>query len=1134
MKATSQRHSLFPHRNRSVLTRLVRSAAATLVLALPLVAGDVKLREETLVLPTYGVGKPDRNPRFYQGRTYQGARGTFYPYPVQDHLTGERSDRPWKAVYLENDHVEICVLPEIGGRIFTAVDKSNGYDFFYRQRVIKPALIGMLGAWISGGVEWNVPHHHRASSFMPVDWTSEEHPDGSRTIWVGEIERRHRMKWLIGLTLHPDRSYLELTVKLFNRSPVAHSFLFWINPAVHANEHYQVIFPPSTEWAVQHAKPEFASWPIARQFYGGVDYTRGVDISWWKNHPSPVSFFAWDSKEDFFGGYDHGREAGVVHVADHHVVPGKKFFEWGNGPTGEMWDTILTDEDGPYLELMAGAYSDNQPDYSWIQPGEVKTWKHYWYPIRDLGGFKNANTEAALNLESTDRSVFLAFHTTAPHPNAQIRLASGGRTLLERSVNIAPAEPFQTTVPLPDLVDPLTLRASLHDHRGRELIAYQARQSPAIPMPAPVQRPAPPAEVPTLEQLYLTGLRIEQLYSPAFEPDPYYEEILRRDPNDYRANTALGILYCKRGQFDAAEERLRAAVNQSRHNYIRPKETEADYYLGVALRAQDKPSEAEDAFHAAAWNPAWRAPSCFALAELACRRGDWSLALTHADRALAVNALDPRLRSLTASIYRKLGRRDDAASSAELALDLDPLEFRAWNELRLVRQAQARSAEAEQAANSLLERMRCDVQNYLELAVDYGNGGFNREALELLENAAHLSPDDDQAYPMVYYFYAFYAEELGDADSASRARQLARTMPADYCFPHRWEAAPALRQAIHREPNDARAPYYLGNLLYDHQPEPAIATWETARARDPRLALTHRNLGLAYAAVRSDLPSAIASLEQAVALDPTDARLFYELDMVSEAAGIDPAVRLARLERHRQIVNSRDDATTRMIILLTQQGGNDRALELLRTRQFHNWEGGGEIREAYVDALLTRGVRALHHGKPDSALRDFKAALDFPKNLAVGRPRRDGRLVQIQCLIGDAFTALDQPTEARSAYTTAADDAAARAGDAGYYRARALLQLNRRNDADPLFESLVTSGRQLLTASPAADYFAKFGERESARARESRSHYWVALGEAGLGRTASAIASLQRALQSNPAHLWARTYLELLQSSPKH
>ena len=167
------------------------------------------------------------------------------------------------------------------------------------------------------------------------------------------------------------------------------------------------------------------------------------------------------------------------------------------------------------------------------------------------------------------------------------------------------------------------------------------------------------------------------------------------------------------------------------------------------------------------------------------------------------------------------------------ALALDPLELRALNELGPVR-----------AAHS---RMRDDVQSYLDLAVEYGNGGFYLEALELLEDAAHLSADDDQGDPMVYYYFAFYAEALGDAEAASRARQLAPTMPSDYCFPHRWEAAPALRQALEREPTDAHAPYYLGNLLYDHQPESAIAAWEMARSRDPRFAPVHRNLGLAYA-----------------------------------------------------------------------------------------------------------------------------------------------------------------------------------------------------------------------------------------------------------------------------------------------
>jgi hypothetical protein len=236
------------------------AAAATGLVAAP---AEVSLWETNLVIPTYRAAPPDPNPRFYQGRTYQGARATFYPYPVSDRLTDAREDQTYRAVFLENQYVQLSVLPELGGRIFSAVDKSNQYDFFYRQHVIKPALIGMLGAWISGGVEWNVPHHHRASSFMPVDHALESHADGSKTLWVGEIELRHRLKWSVGLTLYPDRSYIEMSVRLANRTPFAHSFLFWINPAVHANTNYQVVFPPRTAFAVQHGKPEFVHWPSA-------------------------------------------------------------------------------------------------------------------------------------------------------------------------------------------------------------------------------------------------------------------------------------------------------------------------------------------------------------------------------------------------------------------------------------------------------------------------------------------------------------------------------------------------------------------------------------------------------------------------------------------------------------------------------------------------------------------------------------------------------------------------------------------------------------------------------------------------------------------------------------------------------
>ena len=287
--------------------------------------------EQDITIPTYRTGEPEKDPIFYSGRSYQGAKGPVYPYPLLDKLSDVKVDRKYHAVFLENPYVQFSILPELGGRMFSGQDRGNGYDFLYRQHVIKPALIGMIGAWISGGIEWDIPHHHRATTFMPVAYRLVENADGSKTVWLGEIERRHRMKWLVGLTLFPDKSYLKATVKLFNRTPLAHSLLYFANVAVQANADYQVIFPPATRYGTQHGKSEFVHWPIGRGVYGGLDRS-GVDVSWWKNLPTPVSIFAWNHEDDFFGGYDHGKTGRLAIIADHHVAPGQEVLRLGQRP----------------------------------------------------------------------------------------------------------------------------------------------------------------------------------------------------------------------------------------------------------------------------------------------------------------------------------------------------------------------------------------------------------------------------------------------------------------------------------------------------------------------------------------------------------------------------------------------------------------------------------------------------------------------------------------------------------------------------------------------------------------------------------------------------------------------------------
>jgi tetratricopeptide (TPR) repeat protein len=1105
--------------------------------ALAIQAADaVELREGELVLPTYLAGPPDPVPRFYQGRTYQGARATFYPYPVQDRLTDVKEDRRYRAVFLGNRYLQLTILPELGGRILSAVDKANGYDFFYRQNVVKPALIGMLGAWISGGVEWNVPHHHRATSFMPVDCALEEHPDGSKTAWVGEIEWRHRLKWEVGLTLYPERSYLEISARVFNRTPLAQSFLFWINPAVHANTNYQVLFPPDARFAVQHGKPEFARWPVAREVYGGTDYTAGVDISWWKNHPSPVSFFCFHSDEDFFGGYDHGRQAGVLHWADHHAVPGKKFFEWGNGPEGEAWSRILTDADGPYLELMAGAYSDNQPDYSWLRPGEVKTWKHFWYPIRELGGVKAATVDAALNLDVTNQTLRLALNATAEFAGARARLRIEDRVLLDQALTLGPTRPFVTNLVVDGAFDATRLEAVLAANDGRELVAYRPVAPTEPPLPEPAGRPAPPKDIATVEELDLTGQRIEQLYSPAFEAAPYYLEALRRDPGDSRANTALGVLRARAGRWEEAERYLRAAADRLTAHYIRPKEVEAFYYLGVVRFERERLDEAYDAFQRATWDPAWQPAGCLALARIDARRGHFESALQQANRAIAAGALNTAARNLKAALLRRLQRFEEAEELARSTLAFDPLDAHAAHELALAQRQKGDRPASERTLVAWRARLRGDPQVHLELASDYGRAGLWPEAAEVLERfvdgpgpatnaslrslAGAASGAVTNVNPLVFYHLGYYQEMSGQIQSLKSYRQAARQSP-DFCFPFRWEEERILRRAIEWDPEDGRAWYYLGNLLYDHQPEAAIEAWEASRAAQPGFALVHRNLGLAYAQTRHDATAAVASLEKAVELDPRQPRFLYELDVQYEAAGMPLAQRLEMLTNHHDVAVLRDDALSREIRLLAAAAQADRALDLLQTHRFHNWEGSAEIHSLYVDVLLVRGQARARRGEHAAALKDYEAALEYPPHLEVGRPRRERRAGQVAYFIGTAQEGLGDAAKAREAYERAVERIETAPSEAQYHQALALRKLGRNAEAERVFEGLVRRGEGLVAAGEPADYFAKFGEKQAERVRQAQGHYLVALGRLGLDRKPAAQAALSRALELDPAHLGA-------------
>jgi tetratricopeptide (TPR) repeat protein len=1088
----------------------------------PTIGQSVRAWVQPLMIPTYPVGAADPNPMFFETRNIQGANGNIYPHPFTDQLGSEKVDQTYEAIYLENEYLQLILLPEIGGRIFAGLDKTNGYDFFYRHKVIKPALIGVFGPWISGGVEFNWPQHHRPSTFDRVDYVIEAHPDGGATAWMGEHDPLNRTKGMVGICLHPGKALVEIKARLYNRTPIPQTFLWWANAGVHINEQYQVIFPPDVKYAVYHAKNPVIRYPIAKGRYLANDYGAGTDVSWWANSPQATSFFAGESKYEFFGGYDHARRAGVVHVADGGISPGKKFFTWGNGPFGHTWQKALMDDTGEYLELMAGVYTDNQPDFTWIAPYETKTFSQYWYPVQEIGPMKNANLRAAVNLEVKDGQVFVGVYAVEELPEARIVLRAKDKYIVEENVDLAPGAAFLRKISLPDETDENDLLLRVLDRQESEVIRYQPEEAREGQMADPYQPPPRPEDTASVEELYLTGLHLEQYRHVSLSPEPYWEEALRRDPGDSRSHVALGRQLFRRGLYSQAEEHFRLAIERLTMRNYNPDEGAAHYHLGLVLQHQRRFDEAYQAFNKATWTYAWVSAGCYALAQIDCRRGDFTIALEHLERALQANPQNQKARNLRSAALRRSADNEAAAEFAAETLGMDPLDHWARYELVL---ATADAAEADVGELSTLRKMmRGEVQTMLDIAFDYANAGLWQEASDFLAPAAA----SDSPYPMAAYALGYFAHQRGHADQAAGWWLRGSQADPDYCFSWRLEELAVLEAVLAHNPEDIRASYYLGNLLYDKKRyTEAVELWQKATKMEPDFAIPWRNLGLAAFNRQRDLERALACYEKAWQTNPTDPRLLLEYDQLRRRKGVSPEERLRFLEEYPEVVQQRDDLVIERISLHNRLGRPEMALRIAAGHDFHAWEGGeGRVAGQYATAHWLLGRQALEAGDATAALEHFIQGLDYPENLGVAP--FEAETIYLVYYQGVAYKRLGRQAEAQAAF----ERVLSIWGDllVTYYRALALRELGKEEKANALLNDLHRQALELVENGPQTSYF--FAGKPSPIFEDDlktyhRHHYLAAAGLAclGLGDLPRARHLLAQALALNPANLF--TYEEV-------
>ncbi|RPH73966.1 DUF5107 domain-containing protein, partial [bacterium] len=586
-------------------------------------AAQVLVYEGKEIIPTYVMGADEPSPIFYTGRNIQGAAGHFYPYAAQIKLGDTLTDVAWDMVYLENEYLKVTILPALGGKLFSAIDKTNGHELFHRNSTIKPDFIGTLGAWISGGIEWCYPHHHRTTTFLPADYRMQKNPDGSATVWVGETEKSLQLRGIIGITLHPGRSYIDVIYRLNNPNSEVRNFKFWANVAVTADENFRTFFPPSQEIGVFHHNSSFTHWPVSHEVYKGTDYKSGVDMTWYKNHPSPVSVFYWEGEEGFIGGYDYSQKAGVVHVGDKYINRTSKLWEWGPGLEGANARRKLTDDGRDYVELMTGSYSNNQPDYSWFTPHTVKEAKNYWYPLRDIEMAKNATIDAAVTLQMRDaKTVFYGFNTTRVFKNAKIVMTYDNIPVITKTIDIDPTSPFTATWSSKSELDEFRLGITLSDENGRTLVSYIPYKPRNPELPDAFGSVKSPGEIESVEDLYLTGRFVEQFSHPFRNADNYYLEALRKSPDDYRVNLALGIRRISQWRYSEAESFLDIAAGKLRTQYIQPAEGELFYYTGLAQRAQNKRDEAYRSFYQGTFYYEWFSQGHFQLAQMESENGN--------------------------------------------------------------------------------------------------------------------------------------------------------------------------------------------------------------------------------------------------------------------------------------------------------------------------------------------------------------------------------------------------------------------------------------------------------------------------------------------------------------------------------
>lgn len=951
--------------------------------------------EGTITIPTYGWSE-DINPKFWAlegdvkySTTLKGS--IIYPYTMQDHLYRTKADRTYKALFLENEYLKVTCLPELGGRLHSVFDKTEGKEMFHLNDVIKPGMIAMRGAWISGGVEWNTgPHGHTVTILSPVDALIGQNKDGSAYIEINNLEKSQRTQWTVRVTLHPGKAYLDEKIRIFNPTDAISPYYFWNCTAFPCREGTRFIYPMTL--GTDHNGVEFFSWPIHK----------GKDISWLKNYDTYASVFSVDCVFDFFGAYDVDMDRGIVQVADHHELSGKKAWTWGTWDFGLVSQKNLTDNDGPYIEVQSGPLP-TQSDYGMLLPRAEVSWQEYWYPVHGLAdGFEYATKDVAIQTAREDEKLQLRILSTGKYSGANCTFSQGSRKLLRKTINLTPESPQTLTLfSAPRSPVDITIKTK----KGQVLASFTTPLPiPKISPPETSKLMRKPDEQLTLEEKYLKARKYD-LATDRRKAREYYEMALKEDAQFSPALRALAVLDIEAGLYSQAVRRLKKALDRDASDGL------SWIFLGMShLRLADNKEALRCAYEAVKYHGT--ASLGHDLAGRAyMRSGEYLKAVEAFEKAVRLNPRDTKaknhlLLSLYAAGKTKLAYRYAEERIAQNPTDLVPGALIALqNKVRMNRfVSEARAFVGE------------DDFQMLEATLVFGQLGLAKEAEELLSAVCVEAVQENECSPLPIYYLAYFASMQKDRIKARAYLDQAAGIDKDYIFPSRPEAIEVFKYAIEENPDDANAHLYLGNLYGNlGRLSEALRQWQRAADLDSSLSVAFRNLGLYASAIENDLSKVEELYRKAIIARPKDQTLYRDLADVLLAANKRPeAIKVLESTPFEKL--KRAD----IIIMLAQAYLDEQrygdAVDLLEsTPYFVNWEGQTITWDLFHKAHLERGKRCLENKDLKGALHDFEAALTYPENIGVGRSNKPQE-AQAQYWRGRALEALERLEDARLAW----------------------------------------------------------------------------------------------------------------------